>query len=498
MKLQELAAGFSGAPNGSVEIKKRETTTDASVFTDFTGGSLRTGSRHTLDSNGALQAFVSEPVDIYVYDSAGALVYTSTSVTDRGETTFYAGQSFTGTDPVTAKSAVNKPVAVSTVLDLFKTAFGSTDLNLQKDVASTPATWSPKRLSITVGTAFLNIKDPAYGAIGDGTTDDTAAIQAAIDAAEAAGGGIVLLPPGTYKVTGALVIDSPGVSVVGIGAPIVVTTSSSANVYTITADRTVISDHRINVSDAVGSDSTGYGISISGADYCTMRNVEIGRGETYKHARAISITTGSVDTTVVDSAPWGVGYGIYVDNAGEAVYLTGCSLAGTYGIYVDNANYSRITGNKGGSFYIDTSIATLANNISLGQITLTADANYIAMSGNHADSGVINNSTNNDNTFVNTLNEGGAIASTAALELPNPSVSSLYTITGTADITSISATGWFDGSVVYLKFTGTAAATGVTDGSNLVLAGNFAYTPNDVLTLMLDGANWTEISRSAN
>ena len=40
-----------------------------------------------------------------------------------------------------------------------------------------------------------------YGATGDGTTDDTAAIQAAIDAAEAAGGGTVNLPPGIYKVT---------------------------------------------------------------------------------------------------------------------------------------------------------------------------------------------------------------------------------------------------------------------------------------------------------
>lgn len=39
-----------------------------------------------------------------------------------------------------------------------------------------------------------------YGAVGDGTTDDTEAIQAAIDAAGLAGGGVVYLPPGTYSV----------------------------------------------------------------------------------------------------------------------------------------------------------------------------------------------------------------------------------------------------------------------------------------------------------
>jgi hypothetical protein len=37
-----------------------------------------------------------------------------------------------------------------------------------------------------------------YGATGDGVTDDSTGIQAAIDAAEAAGGGIVYLPTGTY------------------------------------------------------------------------------------------------------------------------------------------------------------------------------------------------------------------------------------------------------------------------------------------------------------
>lgn len=47
-----------------------------------------------------------------------------------------------------------------------------------------------------------------YGATGDGTTDDTTAVQAALDAAAAAGGGTVYFPPGTYMVTSLTVGDA--------------------------------------------------------------------------------------------------------------------------------------------------------------------------------------------------------------------------------------------------------------------------------------------------
>lgn len=47
--------------------------------------------------------------------------------------------------------------------------------------------------------APVNVLD--FGAKGDNTTDDTAAIQTAIDTVFAAGGGTVFFPPGTYRVS---------------------------------------------------------------------------------------------------------------------------------------------------------------------------------------------------------------------------------------------------------------------------------------------------------
>ena len=63
--------------------------------------------------------------------------------------------------------------------------------------------------------AVANVLD--FGATGDGTTNDTTAIQAAIDYIDTLGNGAVYLPAGTYKLTSALLVPY-GVSIFGAGS----------------------------------------------------------------------------------------------------------------------------------------------------------------------------------------------------------------------------------------------------------------------------------------
>lgn len=51
----------------------------------------------------------------------------------------------------------------------------------------------------SLSAVVYNVK--AYGAKGDGAVDDTKAVQAAVNAANADGASLVFFPPGMYKVT---------------------------------------------------------------------------------------------------------------------------------------------------------------------------------------------------------------------------------------------------------------------------------------------------------
>lgn len=106
---------------------------------------------------------------------------------------------------------------------------GSEDVSfLSSGVSAVPRTAQDKLREI------VSVKD--FGAKGDDTTDDTTAVQAAINAVKANGGGSVMIPKGTYKISAALVIDSSNVRIIGDGiASKIKTYSQTAHVFTVAA-----------------------------------------------------------------------------------------------------------------------------------------------------------------------------------------------------------------------------------------------------------------------
>ena len=89
------------------------------------------------------------------------------------------------------------------------------ETDLVQSVAGLQGAISAAALKTALGLDAVSVKD--YGAVGDGVTDDAAAIQAAVDAAELLGGGTVYFPPGEYRVGAGIVADSGSVSFLGAG-----------------------------------------------------------------------------------------------------------------------------------------------------------------------------------------------------------------------------------------------------------------------------------------
>ena len=68
------------------------------------------------------------------------------------------------------------------------------------------------RLVVRNGIQGVGVDAQSKGATGDGTTDDTSAFQKALDT-----GQDVVVPPGSYKITGSLSYTAAGQRIIGSG-----------------------------------------------------------------------------------------------------------------------------------------------------------------------------------------------------------------------------------------------------------------------------------------
>ena len=123
----------------------------------------------------------------------------------------------------------------------------------------------------TWGNILYNVKD--YGAKGDGTTEDTASLQSAINAAKLVSGAVLYIPPGQYK-TKTLVIDSAtNLLVSGTGELISIDGNTEWGVFTINECTNVAIEDIIVTGH--GSGLNDYGFWLTQNKNLVIRNTRV-------------------------------------------------------------------------------------------------------------------------------------------------------------------------------------------------------------------------------
>jgi hypothetical protein len=207
--------------------------------------------------------------------------------------------------------------------------------------------------SSTNATDWLNVKT-GYGAAGNGTTDDTSAIQATLTAATA--GHVVYLPAGTYKVSAPLSIPS-GVALRGplgpkhlINGAVLQPSSSFSGASVITfpsaSSEQLVADLVIDGSLAAASSLIGISATSGQAQYVKLTDLLITGGGISNGVSAISsgsnLANGWRCRNVV---VLNVGStGILLSGAGD-YHWTDCQVigAGSYGWSLSGVGNSKFT-----------------------------------------------------------------------------------------------------------------------------------------------------------
>lgn len=165
--------------------------------------------------------------------------------------------------------------------------------NDDTDTPTAGIKWDGTYVGKAVGGVY-DVTNPTYGAVGDGVTNDSAAITAAI-AAASADGGVVYLPPGTYGYSStATVLSNVIVRGAGMGVTILKRLSGGSTALTgSTVNDVIVEDLTIDHNGDVASFSGG--ISFSDCDNVIVQRV--GTIDSNAESTSASIGTGNGVTT---------------------------------------------------------------------------------------------------------------------------------------------------------------------------------------------------------
>lgn len=126
------------------------------------------------------------------------------------------------------------------------------------------------------GMELINVVDD-HGAAGDGSTDDSTAIQSAVNEAETNGQGVVYFPPGEYVIGSQIVVSGDNIVFLGHrGASVLNPTSLGGSTYCV---------------DVSGTDQANYGISAASEGDLTVTTSTASDAGNFSAGQVVKITS---------------------------------------------------------------------------------------------------------------------------------------------------------------------------------------------------------------
>jgi len=224
-----------------------------------------------------------------------------------------------------------------------------------------------------------------FGARGNGSTDDTTAIQNTIDAAAAAGAAVVLLPRQTvssvYKISAPLTITS-GIGLIGEHENVSIKGYGlSASQYVVdvgSASVTTLIDVRLENLTLLSNDSVPSLLRLRNASQCLVRNVLLRDGQHGIVLTGVRTFENVFDRVIYLSGLSGDGVRFDAFTGGGPTSFFNCSLGGLQALFVksDSTASSIVLVNTNIEGCTDTSAS----------ITLNGTVNGFGMFGCRAES----------------------------------------------------------------------------------------------------------------
>jgi len=223
---------------------------------------------------------------------------------------------------------------------------------LTKPVSNDPGYSGATKASVVIGGIVDAITQQSWsvkaygGAAGDGVADDTTPIQNTLTAAGVTG-GMVFVPPGTYKITARLTVPS-GVSVSSAGGATIAPSGNWTGISAvlqnsnITPASTGARDHDITIRDLIFDCS---GIS-SGAPDCirltAAYRVKVLNNTILSCPGVGGVGVGRYSAGAINSGDITISGNMVKSSAGQGIYLTSCARAVVSGNLIDTTTLSGI------------------------------------------------------------------------------------------------------------------------------------------------------------